>query len=328
MRNKKKIFIGIGAFLVLMFVSVFIYTLFGGTLQKNKSITSNSGRDSAVTSPPAMPSPDFGVAEEADDSKGVTGGVGQATSDQDKIIGTYSMNFETLDFPKMIIDVTGLVTKYTGYVQSSSIYNNTSNDGKLYKYATYVFRIPKDKVIAFNAELKNFANITTESSSQENVTKYYRDTQARLTTLEAQQKRLNELFAQAKEIADIIEIETRLNEIIYQIEMIKGELQYLDERVDYSTIYVNIQEVSKLSTGESIQASLGERLQLALKQSAELFKESMINFLILLIYVIPFAIVIGILGFFGLKIFRRARRKSISSKNIDKPIDSSNENKN
>lgn len=328
MRNKKKMFIGIGGFLVLMFISVFVYTLFGGTLQKNKSITSNSGRDSEVTSPPQMSSPDFGAPEEADDSKGVTGGVGQGASDQDKIIGTFSMNFETLDFPKMIIDVNGLVTKYTGYVQSSSIYNNTSSDGKLYKYATYVFRIPKDKVIAFNAELKNLANITTESSSQENVTKYYRDTQARLTTLEAQQKRLNELYAQAKEIADIIEIETRLNEIIYQIEMIKGELQYLDERVDYSTIYVNIQEVSKLTTGESIQASLGERLQLALKQSAELFKESMINFLILLIYVIPFAIVLGILGFFGLKIFKRARRKSIASKNTDKSINRDDENKN
>lgn len=328
MRNKKKMFIGIGGFLVLMFISVFVYTLFGGTLQKNKSITSNSGRDSEVTSPPQMSSPDFGAPEEADDSKGVTGGVGQGASDQDKIIGTYSMNFETLDFPKMIIDVNGLVTKYTGYVQSSSIYNNTSSDGKLYKYATYVFRIPKDKVIAFNAELKNFANITTESSSLENVSKYYRDTEARLTTLEAQQKRLNELYAQAKEIADIIEIETRLNEIIYQIEMIKGELQYLDERVDYSTIYVNIQEVSKLTTGESIQASLGERLQLALKQSAELFKESMINFLILLIYVIPFAIVLGILGFFGLKIFKRARRKAIAPKSTDKSINKDDENKN
>ncbi len=327
MRSKKKVFIGIGAFLVLMFISVFIYTLFGGTLQKNKSITSNSGRDTAVTSP-EMPSPDFGVAEEADGSKGVTGGVSQGVSEQDKIIGTFSMNFETLDFPKMIIDVTGLVSKYTGYVQNSSIYNNSSSDGKLYKYATYVFRIPKDKAIAFNAELKNLANITTESSSQENVTKYYRDTQARLTTLEAQQKRLNELFAQAKEIADIITIETRLNEIIYQIEMIKGELQYLDDRVDYSTIYVNIQEVSRLTTGESIQASLGERLQLALKQSAELFKESMINFLILLIYVIPFAIVLGILGFFGIKIFRRARRKAIAPTTTDKAVERDSEHKN
>lgn len=327
MRNKKKIFTGIGAFLVLMFVSVFVYTLFGGNLQKNKGLPSIFERNSTVTSPPEMASPDYGKSEDAGSPTGVTGGVGQATSDQDKVIGTFSMNFETLDFPKMIIDVTGLVTKYTGYVQSSSIYNNTSPDGKLYKYATYVFRIPKDKAFAFNTELKTLANITTESSSQENVTKYYRDTQARLTTLEAQQKRLNELFAQAKEIADIITIETRLNEIIYQIEMIKGELQYLDERVDYSTIYVNIQEVSKLTTGESIQASLGERLQLALKQSAELFKESMINFLILLIYVIPFAIVIGILSFFGVKIFRRARRKAVGPKNTDKLIDKGDEHK-
>jgi len=328
MRTKKKVFIGIGAFLVIMFVSVFVYTLLGGTLQKNKTITSNSGRDSAVTSPPQMSLPDYGKSEEAGSPTGVTGNAAQGTTNQDKIIGTYSMNFETLDFPKMIIDVTGLVTKYTGYIQSSSIYNNTSNDGKLYKYATYVLRIPKDKIIAFNAELKNFANVTTESSSLENVTKYYRDTEARLATLEAQQKRLNELYAQAKEIADIITIETRLNEIIYQIEMIKGELQYLDESIAYSTVYVNIQEVSKLTTGESIQASLGERLQLALKQSAELFKESMINFLILLIYVIPFAIVIGILAFFGMKIFRRLRRKAISPKNTDKSIDKGDEHKN
>lgn len=313
MRNKKRYFIIGGVLLIIMFASVFLFTLFGGNL---KNLGTSSNRDVSVGAPEEMPS--------SEDKGGLEGAPGIIVTDGsqslEKIIGTYNMNFETLLFPKVILDLNALVTRYEGYVENSNISNNTSQDGKLYKYATYTLRIPKDKVAAFNNEFKTLASLTTESSSLQNVTKYYRDTQSRLSTLESQLKRLNELYTKAEEIADIITIESKINEIIYQIENIKGELQYLDERIDYSTVYATIQEVAKLSSGESIQASLGERLQKALKDSAEFFQEAMVNFLILFIYVIPFVIVFGILFFLILKIFGRKKAKVEPPKNTGRYI--------
>ena len=53
-------------------------------------------------------------------------------------------------------------------------------EGKIFKYARYTIRIPKNDVSAFNTALKNTAHIISENSNLQNVTRYYNDTTARL----------------------------------------------------------------------------------------------------------------------------------------------------
>jgi len=299
MKTRKKIYIGIGSLLLLTFIGVFIFTLLGGNLQK----TAND----SVGYAPGMPTAESPAEEPAYDQSyeesGRDGSIG------DKIIGTYSMNFETLEFSETITDLEALVTKYEGYIQNSEIYNQSSSDGRIYKFARHTLRIPKEEVMAFNTELKLIAHMVSENSSVQNVTRYYNDTEARLETLEAQRKRLNELYEQAERIEDIINIESKLNDIIYQIESLKGELQYLDQEIDYSTVTTYVQEVSKLTTGESIQAPFSERISNALSDSVYFFQEAMISFFIVLIYLVPFLIIAGILTYVGNKIIKRRKPK-------------------
>lgn len=298
MRTKKKIFIGSGALLLVMFIGVFIFTVLGGSLGLRGITTDKTGNESvAPGAPTEVPDKDYG---EQDGKGGIAG---------DKVIGTYTLNFETLEFSKSIDYVDALVLKYKGYVEYSEIYNMPTQAGKIFKYARYTLRIPKEQVMAFNTEFKLNSHLTSENSNVQNVTKYYNDTTARLNTLETQLARLNELYGKAELIQDIISIESRINEIMYQIESLKGELQYLDERINYSTVSVYIQEVAKLTTGESVQASFGERLNKALKDSIAYFQEAMINFVILLIYVIPFIVVLGILGYGVAKVVKVTRKK-------------------
>lgn len=298
MRTKKKIFIGSGALLLVMFIGVFIFTVLGGNLGLRGITTDKAGNESvAPGAPTEVPDKDYGEQGGKDALAG------------DKIIGTYTLNFETLEFSKSITYVDALVLKYKGYVEYSEIYNMPTQAGKIFKYARYTLRIPKEQVMAFNTEFKLNSHLTSENSNVQNVTKYYNDTTARLNTLETQLARLNELYGKAELIQDIISIESRINEIMYQIESLKGELQYLDERINYSTVNVYIQEVAKLTTGESVQASFGERLNKALKDSIAYFQEAMINFVILLIYVVPFIVVLGILGYGVAKVVKVTRKK-------------------
>jgi len=304
MKTRKKIFIGIGSILLLTFIGVFVFTLLGGNLQKRET-------DDSVGFAPGMPTaeepaeaPTEGESIDKDFvESGRDGSIG------DKIIGTYSMNFETLEFSETVTDLEALVTKYKGYIQNSEIYNQSSSEGRIYKFARHTLRIPKEQVIAFNTELKLLAHMVSENSSVQNVTRYYNDTEARLETLEAQRKRLNELYEQAERIEDIINIESKLNDIIYQIESLKGELQYLDQEIDYSTVTTYVQEVSKLTTGESIQAPFSERIRNALSDSVYFFQEAMISFFIVLIYLVPFLIIAGVLAYIGNKIIKRRQPK-------------------
>ena len=302
MKSRKKIIVGIGSLLLFTFIGVFIFTLLGGTLSKSEQ------RDNSVGYSPGAP-----VEAPAEEPSYGEEGLGAGDKDGsmgDKIIGTYSMNFETLEFQKTVSDLEALVTKYKGYIEYSEVYNQSSSEGRIYKFARHTLRIPKDQVMAFNTELKLMSHMVSENSNVQNVTRYYRDTQTRLDTLEAQRKRLNELYEKAERIEDIISIESKLNDIIYQIESIKGELQYLDEAIDFSTVTTYIQEVSKLTTGESVQATLGERISKALGDSGYYFQEAMITFLIVLIYLVPFLVVFGILAYVGNKVIQRRKPKT------------------
>ena len=120
---------------------------------------------------------------------------------------------------------------------------------------------------------------------------------------------------------DIINIESRLQDIMYQIESLKGEINYLNEAISYSTVSVYVQEVAKLTTGESIQATLSERLGKALKDSLAFFEESLVTFAIAVIYILPFLAVLSVLVFIAVKV----RKKRTPAKGKEAPGPSSKE---
>ena len=55
--------------------------------------------------------------------------------------------------------------------------------------------------------------------------------------------KLPQLLEKAETVADIIEIESRLSEVRYQIESMESQLRTIDNQVNYSTVYININEV-------------------------------------------------------------------------------------
>lgn len=299
MKRRNTLLIGISSLVLLLFIGVFVSKFIGGNTNEKASDGGGvvSEPEAPSEAPPSGESPDFGGRP--------TGGSG------DKIIGTYSLNFETLTFPETIKSVEELVTQFKGYIEYSEVYNQPSQEGKIYKYARYTIRIPKNDVSAFNTAIKNVAHIISENSNLQNVTRYYNDTTARLESLEAQRKRLNELYEKADRMEDIITIESRLQDILYQIESLKGELNYLNEAVSYSTVTVYIQEVAKLTTGESVQASLTERLSKAWKDSLSFFEESLITFTIAVIYLLPFLAVLGVMVFIAIKVRNKKAPKKI-----------------
>ena len=65
-----------------------------------------------------------------------------------------------------------------------------------------------------------------------------------------ERERLMELLSKAEEVADIIEIESRLSEVRYQIESLESQLRVIDNQVTYSTVYLSVREVELYSPAE------------------------------------------------------------------------------
>lgn len=64
----------------------------------------------------------------------------------------------------------------------------------------------------------------------------YRDLGLRLKTLEAMRNRLEQLLARAGNVKEALEVEEQLGRVVSEIELLKGKLRSLDERIAYSTI--------------------------------------------------------------------------------------------
>lgn len=227
----------------------------------------------------------------------------------EKIISTFYLNFETIAFENDMSSLREMVVTYEGYIEASDIYQQGSYDGKNYKYGSLTIKIPKEKANAFIEEGKKKFHLVRENSNAQNVTLYYRDTKLRLDTLESQKNRLNELYEKAERIEDIISIESKLNEVILQIESIKGELQYLDRAVDYATITMSLNEVANLSNSPDIRASFTDRITVAFRDSIRFFKEASTDFAVFLVYALPFILIFLVILTLSLLLRRKKKAK-------------------
>ena len=219
----------------------------------------------------------------------------------EKVITTIYMDLETTDFEKSSQSLYDTIKKYKAYVENSSIDYSRYRNNKRYKNAYYVVRVPRNNVLDFKSGLTGIGNILSESTNKEDVTRQYRDTESRLKVIETKEERILALLAKAEKIEDIIKLESELSEIIYEKEQLKTNLINMDDKVDFSTFEINIREVEKLSNQETVDTKFGTKVKNAFSDSLYMFKIGIEKLIIFIIYILPFAVVIGIIAYFVLK---------------------------
>ena len=115
---------------------------------------------------------------------------------------------------------------------------------------------------------------------------------------------------QAESIDDIISIEQRLSDVRYQLESMESQLRSYDNQVDYSTVYLYINEVEVYTPVE--EETVWERISTgfadSLKNIGEGLKEAGIWFVIHIPYLALWAVVILIVILILKKIKKRTKR--------------------
>lgn len=219
--------------------------------------------------------------------------------DPEKIIYSANATMETTEFEKTIAGIEDLIEKLGGWVESGSVsgsnYSSISRGTKSSRSADYTIRVPNDRFQELMDELPNLGNVPYSHIYTENVTAEYYDTQARLTTYEAQEQRLLELLEMAETVSDVIEIENELTEVRYRIESLKTSLRGWDRRVSWSTLYLSVKEVFEYTPQEPV--SYGGRLLEALKNGIENLGEFFLELLealpeLLLVLVLLIAVIL------------------------------------
>ncbi len=165
-----------------------------------------------------------------------------AQNESRKLIKTVNLNIQTKNFDTLTGRVESLVDENGGYIEQADIDGN-GYYGYSRRNANYTIRVPKDKISNIINSLGDLGVISSKSERIEDVTLSYYDQDSQKKALEVEQDRLMEILADAENMEQIIALESRLSEVRYQINSLGTNLKLLDNKVDYSTIYLNVQEV-------------------------------------------------------------------------------------
>jgi hypothetical protein len=214
-----------------------------------------------------------------------------ALQSQDKIIRTFYMDVETQEFDALITRLDSEMGRLNGYVETSKISGRSFNDREGARVASITARIPRDKVDEFVNAVDESANVINKQESTENVTLQYADIESRKKSLEIEQERLFVLLEKADTLDSIVTLESRLSEIRYQLQNYETTLRTYDNKVEYSTVSLSIQEVEKLSPTVEMKQTVGTRITNGFSETIYNISEGLQNFLVWFVVNLPYLLI-------------------------------------
>lgn len=183
-------------------------------------------------------------------------GTDATTETAQKIIYRASMSMESTDFDVArealltAVEANGAWLEYSRMSGSADDHDRNAN---------YTVRVPVDNYSTFLQQAGESGSVLNLEENAENVTSEYIDLQARIDSLENQRDRLNELAAEAETTADLLEIESRLSDVQYQLESYTQQMRTLSGQITYSTVDIYLREVATLTpTGTTFGERLGD----------------------------------------------------------------------
>jgi len=188
-----------------------------------------------------------------------------------KLIRTGRLELETTAFDESAQALADLVDAFGGYFENSSTTNRHSGA----RWGDYSIRVPAQRFEEFLNQAGVLCHETRREITQDDISESYYDTQGRLKTQQIKLERLQSLLAKAEAMEDIITIESAISETEWQIEQLSGTLRHYDNKVDYATVYITLNEVYKYSNVDEVPDSFGSRLGAAFGDGLRNFTDTL-----------------------------------------------------
>jgi len=107
-------------------------------------------------------------------------------------------------------------------------------------FGTLTLSVPADKLDAALDQLARIGVVRQRSTSSQNITAQYIDTTSRLKTMRGSVERVRTLMAQAKDLGQVVALESELSRRQGDLESLESQLTALKSSVDRSTLAVSL----------------------------------------------------------------------------------------
>ncbi|GHT64564.1 hypothetical protein FACS1894110_04480 [Spirochaetia bacterium] len=176
-----------------------------------------------------------------------------------------------------------LMKKHNTYASSRNIYENSRN---------YILKVPEKNYALFLKEVMDIGKIINYSETTEDVTIKYYDLESRLNTKKELIKTYQSYLSKAKNIEEILSVESRITELQKEIDDVGKQFRILNNLIDYSTIRLEL--LGPISVTNYGKETLGEKIKELMTGFGDYASTILLILLAIIIYGIP-AIVILLL---------------------------------
>ena len=176
-----------------------------------------------------------------------------------KIIKTGQATIEVRDVVASVEALNVLAVQKGGYLSSSNLQKNYNNQLS----ATVVLRIPQSQFDPVMDGVKAVGTVKSVSTSGNDVTEEYVDLTARKVAYQNQLEAYNRIMAKGDKVEDILKVQQQIERVQVELDRIEGRMRYLNNKIDLSTITVNLQEPEPVGgeTGHSFISAINEGIR-------------------------------------------------------------------
>lgn len=221
-----------------------------------------------------------------------------------KLIKTVQIEAETEEYDALVAALEEKLTALGGYTES----RQTGTFGKTRRWSNMTLRIPAQNLASFVAHVTEAANVLSTSEETQDVTLQYSDTEAKLAALKTEQARLMELLAAANNLSEILEIEARLSDVTYELERYESQKRGYDNRINYATVHLSLEEVTVLTELE--EPTVWTRIRDGFTESLQGVSDGFVDLFVYLIAGSPYIAVSGAVLALVIVLARKQSRKA------------------
>jgi hypothetical protein len=216
-----------------------------------------------------------------------------------KIIKNGQMTIQVGEIKKAQSQVHDILKKSNAYIQTENFRNTDTHEN-----LDLTIRVPHKN---FDALISSFSDgigsILSKNISSEDVTEEYTDVSIKLGNKKIYLEKYRDLLKKAGSTKDMLEIQEKIRGLEDEIDIAEGRLRFIDDRVDYSTLNLELYK-EKVRSSATSKIGFGSRF-------GDSFTEgwnSFVTFILGIISFWPFFLLIPLLVFLWRK--WRSRRKN------------------
>jgi len=205
-------------------------------------------------------------------------------NDERKLIKSAYVRIRVDNLDAADSSITIMMNNYQAYSASTIIEENSRN---------YSIRVPAPQYDTFLAEMSGMGRVIRRSENTEDVTLRYYDLEGRLQMKRELLRTFQSYLTRARNIEEILSVETRIAELQNDIEGTAVQLRYLSNKIDYATIDLNL--LGPVSASQSQGLTLGERIKSLFGNFGDFLSTVAIVIIGIIIFGIPLVIICAIL---------------------------------